>query len=389
MKLGFHYHVPAINRNGQIWMPGYQSRFIDSLADHVELLVCFLHLPKSGELYLMDSPLQAKNIELVDLGPHDYLPSRILRSRSLIEKIRPYENTLDVLLLRTPSPLAPIIAQSLDIPLSFLIVGDNTLGINDLPQPWWRKKIIHAFWLWNRWQQIKHAAGVLTFVNSQINYDDLKSKISNLFMTKTTTLSQKDFFERDDTCQTRPCQILYAGRIERAKGLLDILDAMRMLIDEGEDICFDLVGWADEGDTSLSELLAKAQTMNMADRVIYHGYKTVGPELFDYYKQADMYVLASQNSEGFPRTIWEAMAHSLPVVATRVGSIPDFIERAAILVEPSSPIALAEGIKKIMFDDANRQALIAAGRKLAQENTLEKQSKKMIDIIENYLNTRR
>ena len=102
------------------------------------------------------------------------------------------------------------------------------------------------------------------------------------------------------------------------------------------DAYLDIVGWPVPGDPILEEVMGQAREMGLEGRVVYHGFKALGEELFAYYKKADIYVIASRSSEGFPRTIWEAMAHCLPVVATKVGSIPAFIEGAAELVEPET-----------------------------------------------------
>jgi len=120
--------------------------------------------------------------------------------------------------------------------------------------------------------------------------------------------------------------------------------------------------------------------------VHYHGYRTAGPELFQFYRQADIFVLASKSSsEGFPRTIWEAMAHSLPVVATRVGSIPDFIDGAAVLVPPKDEPALENAICSLLHDSELRKINIAAGLKLARQVTLEAQVPQMVKTIEDWV----
>jgi len=67
------------------------------------------------------------------------------------------------------------------------------------------------------------------------------------------------------------------------------------------------------------------------------------------------------------------MAHCLPVVATRVGSIPDFIQGAAELVEPRDPTALAQSVKKLLDDFELRKTYIARAFEIAKENTLETQ----------------
>ena len=79
------------------------------------------------------------------------------------------------------------------------------------------------------------------------------------------------------------------------------------------------------------------------------------------------------------------MAHSLPVVATRVGSIPDFIEGAGILVPPKDPIALAEGIKNLIDHPELRKKYIKKGFTIARQNTLEVQVGEMSKVIHDWL----
>ena len=131
--------------------------------------------------------------------------------------------------------------------------------------------------------------------------------------------------------------------------------------------------------------MSESQKLAVSDYVSYYGYQPIGPKLFSFYKKADIFINASLASEGFPRTIWEAMAHSLPVIATRVGSIPYFIDKAAVLVEPKSVSAIVEGIQKIIHDPKYRMQLIKAGNEIVKEMTLNKQTEKMMHEIKEYL----
>jgi glycosyltransferase involved in cell wall biosynthesis len=225
----------------------------------------------------------------------------------------------------------------------------------------------------------------LTFVNSHQLYEKLQPHVPRLVETRTTTLSQADFFYREDTCRQPPYHLLYTGRMDRSKGLMEMVTALASLVGQGYDFVLDLVGMLEKGDPILPELMHKAETLGITERVIYHGYKPLGPQLFEHYRQADLYLVASQASEGFPRTIWEAMANSLPVVATRVGSIPAFVEKAAELVQPRDAAQLANAISRLIQYGERRQMLIREGRKLALENTLERRSFEMIAQIQNYL----
>lgn len=387
MRLGFHYHIPAIKKDGQIYTMGLLGRFIDSLAIYCDSVVCFQHTPALHELPLMDYQISGNNVSFVDLGPHDSIPRRVLRFSQTKKILAQHQKSIDILLIRGPSPLLPEIAHVFDgIPIVFLIVGDYTLGIEDLAMPRWRRELIRVWSIWNKKRQIDLAKKNFTIVNSHLLFQELQPVLPNLIETRTTTLGEKDFYIRDDTCISRPCHLLYTGRMDRAKGLFDMVEAVALLVDAGMDVVLDLVGWPAEGDNVMKEIISLAQTRGVKERICDHGYKSVGPELFSFYKMADIYWVASKASEGFPRTIWEAMAHSLPVIATRVGSIPDFIGDRALMVKPCSPNELADAVTKLIKTPDLRKRLIKAGRDLAKENTLEFQTKKMIEEIERWVN---
>ena len=85
-------------------------------------------------------------------------------------------------------------------------------------------------------------------------------------------------------------------------------------------------------------------------------------------EQFDIFILASR-SEGRPTSIMEAMSAGLPVVATRVGAIPDMVchGRSGILVNPADSTALMEALLKLLRDTPMRMAMGACGRQLALE----------------------
>jgi glycosyltransferase involved in cell wall biosynthesis len=334
----------------------------------------------------MDYTLRAPNVRLVDIGPHASVPQRMLHSKRFTAPLRSQAPGLDALLLRGPSPLLPAMASAADrLPTVLLLVGDAEAGLDSLRQPRWRKTAIRCLWRWNRRGQDKVAQRSLTFVNSRKLYDELQGRVPHLKETRTTTLRKDDFFDREDTCQKRPYHLLYTGRMDRGKGLLEIVEVLATLVSEGEDFVLDLVGWPEKGDPVLDELRALAERRGISQRVIYHGRKALGPELFAHYKAADIFVIASKTSEGFPRTIWEAMAHSVPVIATRVGSIPQFAGGAAELVPPNDVRSLSGAIRSLIHSPERRKELIRSGRALASDITLEKQVGKMVAEIERYL----
>ncbi len=389
MRLGFYYHVPAVSKGGRILTPGYQGRFLDSLAQYCDSVTCFLHHAPRGEIDLMDYAISSPNVKWVDIGPRRSVPVRAILSAFHTRAVSSSRASLDAVLIRGSTALLPAVAVAArPLPIALLLVGDHLAGVDDLPQPRWRKEAIRTWWRWNKLQQIRVAERSLTFVNSHALFKELEFSVANLVETRTTTLNERDFFDREDTCAFRPYRLLFAGRMSRIKGLFDILDALALLVDQGEDVVFDLVGMPEKGENTLEELDRVAARKGLSARIKYHGYKPVGPELFAYYRRADVYVIASQSSfEGFPRAIWEAMAHSLPVVATNVGSIPYYLvhREHALIVPPHSPILLAGAIQTLIHSKDLRRTLIRNGFLLARDNTLERRTPELVTRLEQYV----
>lgn len=390
MRLGFHYHIPALEKDGQIYMPGYFGRFIDGLAQNCDSVICFLHTPTHEEENQMDFALTSRNVILVGLGPHQSIPQRLARVYKIMRIVKLWRNQLDCMLIRGPSPLLPFIAHACNsLPISLLLVSDQLAGVDDLDQPGWRKVAIRLWWRWNYRCQLPVARRSLTFVNSNLLFQQFQGIISNLVETQTTTLTPNDFFFRENTCQSNPIHLLYTGRMDRTKGILDILESVAELVYSGEDIILNLVGPLERGDSVLEDMKSKAALLGISKRVCYHGYQPIGPALSSFYNSADIYIIASQSSEGFPRTIWEAMAHGLPVIATSVGSIPYYLEdgKNAIIVSPKSPKSLADAILRLINNPQLRTKLMKNAYTIAKTNTIEIRAKEMIGRISNWLIT--
>lgn len=386
MRLGFYYHIPAITENEKILMPGYLGRFIDSLASNFDQLVLFMHLPDPGETTHFDYEISSGNVKFIPLVKRGSVPNRTLFPRKFTGEIRTHIDQIDGMLIRGPTPLLPVIARAVrKIPCAFLIIGDYVAGIDSLPQPYWRKELIRLWAKLNAYQQYQVIRNQLIFVNSNILYKKYYGKVTNLREMRTSTYFNRDIFVRKDTCLESRVRLLYTGRLDPAKGLLDMINAISILIKKGEDIVFSVVGWPEENSNIIERMQLLAKDCGIKDRIFFEGYKTVGDELFRFYIESDIYIIASQTSEGFPRTIWEAMAHCLPVVATKVGSIPDFINGAAELVDPKSPQGLADGISNIIHDPVKRRTYISKGLELAQQNTLESQVSVMAGRIKEWI----
>jgi glycosyltransferase involved in cell wall biosynthesis len=115
------------------------------------------------------------------------------------------------------------------------------------------------------------------------------------------------------------------------------------------------------GDGPLRSALAEdILRRGLRDRVTLLGERQDVPSLLD---ASDLFVLPS-TSEAFPNAVLEAMASGLPVVATRVGGIPELIEsgRIGVLVDPNDPASLAQQVIDLIRSPERAFAMGAAAR---------------------------
>jgi glycosyltransferase involved in cell wall biosynthesis len=146
-------------------------------------------------------------------------------------------------------------------------------------------------------------------------------------------------------------KILFVGRLHPVKGAQYLLGAMKIIHQKLPEAKLVLVGDGEEREhlETLTDNLGIRECVEFAGRVPHERVQ-------DYMNQAEVFVLPSL-SEGFPVTILEAMACGLPVVATRVGGIPDIIDDDAngYLIDTKNPEQIAEALLKLLQDKQLRK----------------------------------
>jgi N-acetyl-alpha-D-glucosaminyl L-malate synthase BshA len=117
-----------------------------------------------------------------------------------------------------------------------------------------------------------------------------------------------------------------------------------------------------------AEAEALAAGLGVADMVSFVG-KQPQSQVREYLSVADLLLLPSQ-SESFGLTALEAMASEVPVIATRVGGIPEVVEDngCGFLFEIGDVDRMAEAALNVLNDDAERKRLGARGREIAVSN---------------------
>jgi glycosyltransferase involved in cell wall biosynthesis len=184
--------------------------------------------------------------------------------------------------------------------------------------------------------------------------------------------------------------VLFVGRLVERKGVTHLVQAMREL--PGDlNARLVIVGEGPERE-SLERQVAAA---GLTGRVELRG-RIPHEELERAYATADVFVLPAivdsrGDTEGLGVVLLEAMSHGVPVIASRVGGIPDIVVdgEAGLLVPPGNAGALAAAIERIARDSALAERLGAAGvRRLREQFSWEAVTRRYLDVYASLVNPR-
>lgn len=155
--------------------------------------------------------------------------------------------------------------------------------------------------------------------------------------------------------------VLTIGRMSREKGHINLIQAMKVLLEKHSMINCHLVllGFGPE----LPALQAAVERLGLHNHVVF---ATDEKDIVPFLHLADIFALPSR-SEGSPHVILEAMGAGVPIVATSVGGIPEMLTdgQTALLVEPDNPQSFAAALARLLQSPAlGRDCAQAAQRVL-------------------------
>jgi glycosyltransferase involved in cell wall biosynthesis len=156
-------------------------------------------------------------------------------------------------------------------------------------------------------------------------------------------------------------QIATVGNIRAVKGHDVLIRAAALTVKRFPNVLFSIAGDVLEP-ACFADLQSLIQDLNLSDNFVFAGGIT---DLHQYLSETDIFVLPSR-SEGFSNAIVEAMAASLPVVATNVGGNSEAVQDgiSGLLVPSEDPSALSSAINRLLGDPAMAATMGAAGREI-------------------------
>lgn len=152
--------------------------------------------------------------------------------------------------------------------------------------------------------------------------------------------------------------ILYVGKILISKGINDLIYAFKGFVDRSKikNIKLHIVGQGED----LPAIQKLVSSIGLNNLVVFHGWIANMETIDNLYTSAQVLVVpTSIYPEGVPRVIDEALIRGIPVIATRVGGIPQEFENGEImLVEPGNLEELSRSIEIMLFDNNIRLSYI-------------------------------
>jgi glycosyltransferase involved in cell wall biosynthesis len=156
----------------------------------------------------------------------------------------------------------------------------------------------------------------------------------------------------------------FVGRLVKEKGILELLEAARVVLQKVQDVRFLVIGPTDaeKCDGIAPEIV---NLFGLSDFFLFTGLRQDMPEL---YSLMDIFVLPSHR-EGFPRSAMEASAMGVPCLVTDIRGCREAVDngRNGLLVPLGNVNALADGIVKLLIGRETAKKMGDEGRRIAKE----------------------
>lgn len=166
------------------------------------------------------------------------------------------------------------------------------------------------------------------------------------------------------TLAPRRLTVGFVSRLIPEKGVAELLRAARRVVQQLPQVQFLLVG-GDPSGRHLPTWQRMVRELQLGDHVQFTGWRKDLDALTPCF---DIAVQASKYWEGWGMSLLEAMACNKPVVATRIGGVPEIVEDGVtgFLVAPGDEAALAQSLLRLLRDGALRRSMGQAGRRRAE-----------------------
>ena len=222
---------------------------------------------------------------------------------------------------------------------------------------------------------LRHCVGVVTGRALFERYRSLDPILYYASAVSEAQLAQRQEVEKPFRTGKAPLRLLMVGYLAAYKGYDIAIEAVGLLHKCEGSVHLDIIGTGPD-ECRLRALAGKAGVSAM---VSFRGFVPYGRRLFDFYGKADVFLLMSR-SEGTPKVVPEAFSFGLPVVASRVGGVPDMVKdrENGILLPLLTAEALSLALQRLIDSPETLGRLSEGAFRSARQYSVERQLKSAI-----------
>lgn len=335
----------------------FQMRALSELFDLTVLLLPCVSRGKNGG----ESHLSGNNLSVVPLTPP--------RSRGLLRKLMfpvwLLFNSLRMLreVLRADAVHAPIPGDIGTIGMLLAFAFRRPLFVRYCGNWFAQTTLAERFW---KWFMETAAGGRNVCLATGSHPEPPSQRNSAIKWIFATTLTEREIescsTNREEFPRESP-RLIIACRQEREKGAGVVIESLPFLVSEFPGITFDVIG---DG-SALHDFQQLAASLKVSDRIAFHG-QVSHEKVMGLMRRADLFCFPTVSSEGFPKAAIEAMACGLPVITTKVSSLPQLLGNGCgILLDEPTPSIMANAVRqcwtnKEKYQGMSEQAMLTARR---------------------------
>ncbi|MEO1033014.1 MAG: glycosyltransferase family 4 protein [Bacteroidota bacterium] len=210
--------------------------------------------------------------------------------------------------------------------------------------------------------QLKKSKGAFNFVFRILKKSDVILVLAHKFkeslvdlgfisenIAVTRTMYRNSDIRHAGNFMNKNLKFLYIGRLSEPKGVLDIIEAFKIIKEKNIDLSIDLYGHFSSKDIE-EQIITLIDKYQLENTVRVNGFIS-GEDKYKILSESDVFVFPSYH-EGCPNSVIEALAASLFIIATPVGAVDEIVEndKHGIIVPVNTPDLLAE---KIIWSNNN------------------------------------
>jgi glycosyltransferase involved in cell wall biosynthesis len=253
---------------------------------------------------------------------------RLCFGRKLRDSLSDLMQEADFIYVEAPSVeawRAALLARKMDRSLIMEMRGEVLLNRDYLTERFGRKGRTYAWLLARSFQTVRKEAVAGLFINQSLLQrfpvaGGHQEAICDVHL-------PNQLFGRPRTFNAPARRFLYVGALEKIKQVDLILRTLGKIQDRlPSDWTLEIVGDGPE----MQSLIKLGEKLGIRSHLFFQGRIEGGEPLFAFYRKSDLFLIASRSESG-PRTLIEAMASALPVVATRVGMAPELLDSRALV----------------------------------------------------------